>query len=499
MTSIALEWYVIGILFLFFYSPGEWYIIRHPKLLSVTFNMPCSSKEIEIKSYPLSPSNGMSSESFYYPCDKPSETQILTMSAKEMEGENVMNCDVVHDKKGREKDDEIASLLQKEADYDMNNPYNVRKRNDYILWDDYFMSIAFLAAKRSKDPQEQDGATIVDDLKRIVSIGYNGFPTGCSDDVLPWAEMDGKKDTILHSKDAYMCHAAVNAILNKISTDVKGSIMFLTTFPCKECAKLIIQSGISEVLYCGDKHVDSVSSRASRIMFHMASIKLRQYKPSMNEIRLDFHVEPEVSVSSNRQRKEAHTQIDIVQFRDMLIKEAKYDCLNATVKRRDGYLTWDDYFTAVACLSAKRSKDPNTQVGCCIVDDNYRVIGIGYNGFPRGCSDDYLPWDRNASCQLHNKYPFVVHAEVNAILNKGSKDVKGSTLYVDLFPCNECAKVIIQAGIREIVYLKDMYHETDASRGSRIMFQMSGVKFRQHVPNESFIKIRFPPKETNKT
>ena len=131
------------------------------------------------------------------------------------------------------------------------------------------------------------------------------------------------------------------------------------------------------------------------------------------------------------------------------------------------------------------------QVVACIVDKNKRIIGLGYNGFPRNCSDDYLPWARDASSPLHTKYLYVCHAEVNAILNKGSSDVKGATLYVALFPCNDCAKMIIQAGISEVVYLSDQYHNTDSCRASRIMFTMAGIQLRQHHPSVPKIAIEW--------
>ncbi|XP_007998550.2 deoxycytidylate deaminase isoform X3 [Chlorocebus sabaeus] len=115
-------------------------------------------------------------------------------------------------------------------------------------------------------------------------------------------------------------------------------------------------------------------------------------------------------------------------------------------KKRDDYLEWPEYFMAVAFLSAQRSKDPNSQVGACIVNSENKIVGIGYNGMPNGCSDDLLPWSRTAKNKLDTKYPYVCHAELNAIMNKNSTDVKGCSMYVALFPCNECAKLIIQAG-----------------------------------------------------
>ncbi len=132
---------------------------------------------------------------------------------------------------------------------------------------------------------------------------------------------------------------------------------------------------------------------------------------------------------------------------------------------------------AMAHLSAFRSKDPNTQVGACIVNADKRIVGIGYNGLPRGCDDDEFPWENSNEEYLANKYPFVVHAELNAILNS-SLSLKGCTLYVSLFPCNECAKAIIQSGISEVVYEDDKYAQTDAVKASKRMFNASGVTYR---------------------
>jgi len=147
--------------------------------------------------------------------------------------------------------------------------------------------------------------------------------------------------------------------------------------------------------------------------------------------------------------------------------------------QRTDYLSWDEFFMSIAKLSAMRSKDPNTQVGACIVKDN-RILSIGYNGTPNGMRDETFPWRREGS-NLETKYFFVVHAERNAILNyRGSrKDLEESTIYVDLFPCNECAKEIIQVGIKEIVYLSDKYADTESTIASKIMLDECGVKYRQ--------------------
>lgn len=156
--------------------------------------------------------------------------------------------------------------------------------------------------------------------------------------------------------------------------------------------------------------------------------------------------------------------------------------------KREDYLCWDDYFMSVALLSGKRSKDPNTQVGACIVNKNNVIESIGYNGLPKGCSDDEFPWEKEGE-MLNTKYPFVVHAELNAILNAKGKDLSGCKIYVALFPCNECAKAIIQSGISEVVYLSDKYANTDSVKASKMMFKCAGVELRQLVPSYKEINL----------
>ena len=164
----------------------------------------------------------------------------------------------------------------------------------------------------------------------------------------------------------------------------------------------------------------------------------------------------------------------------------------ASTTRRDGYIDWHDYFMSVAMLSAFRSKDPNRQVGACIVDPSTkRIVGIGYNGFPWGCSDDELPWARKADSWLDTKYPYVCHAEMNAIMNKNTASLEGCRMYTTLFPCNECAKLITQARIREVVYLSDAQRDTDPNTAARRIFNMSGVDARQHTPAAGRVVIDF--------
>lgn len=156
--------------------------------------------------------------------------------------------------------------------------------------------------------------------------------------------------------------------------------------------------------------------------------------------------------------------------------------------KRETYLSWDDYFMSVALLSGMRSKDPSTQVGACIVNRSNIIESIGYNGLPKGCSDDEFPWEREGET-LDTKYPYVVHAELNAILNAKGKDLSGCTIYVALFPCNECAKAIIQSGIQEVVYLSDKYANTDSVKASKKMFSAAGLKLRQLIPGEKNIYL----------
>lgn len=166
------------------------------------------------------------------------------------------------------------------------------------------------------------------------------------------------------------------------------------------------------------------------------------------------------------------------------------------MKRQD-YISWDDYFMGIALLAAKRSKDPNTQVGACIVSGSsagdlseHTILSVGYNGLPVGCSDDDFPWEREGEL-LDTKYPFVVHAELNAILNARGKSLVGAKIYVALFPCNECCKAIIQSGIKEVLYLSDKYAQTDAVKASKRMFSASGVKLTQIKPKVDKIEICF--------
>lgn len=158
--------------------------------------------------------------------------------------------------------------------------------------------------------------------------------------------------------------------------------------------------------------------------------------------------------------------------------------------KRADYITWDEYFMGIAVLSAKRSKDPNTQVGACIVNSNNRIMSVGYNGFPTGCDDDEFPWERTGE-KLHTKYPYVCHAELNAILNNRGANLENCRLYVTLFPCNECAKAIIQCGIKEVFYISDKYAESSETIASKKMLRAAGVAINKIKPKSEVMTLSF--------
>jgi len=349
-----------------------------------------------------------------------------------------------------------------------NNNNNNLKRSNYLSWEDYFMAMALLSAQRSKDPYKPMGACIVDEQNRIVGIGYNGFPRSCSDDWLPWTRRSTSTvspssssssittdPTIiprLHTQDPYVVHAEVNAILNKCSDHVRHCRMYVIQFPCNECAKLIIQAGITQVIYQTEGPIDHVPTEeqcASRILLTMAGVVTRKYIPEQDSIQITFPPPSDTFVSSSSSSSSSTTTAPsssssnsctsivssttnvhetlcikepmegieqhqhpvvppkeeespiipqdndkVVQgisnhyhqdtIQNLLWKEAMYtNTLSYNQKKRSNYLTWDDYFIAVALLSSQRSKDPNTQVGACIVDIHKCILGIGYNGFPR--------------------------------------------------------------------------------------------------------------------
>jgi dCMP deaminase len=158
------------------------------------------------------------------------------------------------------------------------------------------------------------------------------------------------------------------------------------------------------------------------------------------------------------------------------------------MSKRENYISWDEYFMGIAIMSSMRSKDPGTQVGCCIVNDGKRIMSVGYNGMPAGCGDDEYPWEREGD-MLETKYAFVCHAELNAILNNRSGSLENCTAYVTLFPCNECTKAIIQSGIKKIIYMEDKYKDTDSVKASKLMLDSASVKYERYSGKKDPIAI----------
>ena len=159
------------------------------------------------------------------------------------------------------------------------------------------------------------------------------------------------------------------------------------------------------------------------------------------------------------------------------------------MSKREDYLSWDEYFMGIAFLSGMRSKDPSTQVGACIIDEDKKIIGIGYNGFPMGSADDTMPWEREGDF-LETKYPYVVHAELNAILNS-IKSLKNSTIYVTHFPCNECAKAIVQSGIKKVVYFSDKHKDLETTKASKKILENANVEISHINLDKEKIVINF--------
>ena len=158
------------------------------------------------------------------------------------------------------------------------------------------------------------------------------------------------------------------------------------------------------------------------------------------------------------------------------------------MKRKD-YINWDEYFMGIAMLSAERSKDPSTQVGACIVSNENKILSVGYNGMPRNCDDDIYPWEREGE-SLDTKYMFVCHAELNAILNYSGSNLRGSKVYVTLFPCNECAKALIQSGVSEVIYYSDKYSDSFSTLAAKRMFESAGIKMTAYKESGKEINVK---------
>lgn len=326
------------------------------------------------------------------------------------------------------------------------------KRNGYLSWHEYFLATAILSSHRSKDPYSPSGACLVDPDNRIVGIGYNGFPSGFADDKLLSRRDTSSSDpeAWLESREPFLIPAEVNCLLNSAKTS-RNTTMYCVDLPSHDCAKFIVQSRrVAKVIYCRPPTELTDSIRVSQLLLQQAGITLELYQLS-RPIELTFNGD----LSSTTQAEDVRS-----------------------------YLSWDEYFMAMALLTSYRSKDPNTQVGACMVSRRRIILACGYNGFTHGCSDDTFPWQRSAPDPKHTKYMYVCHAEVNAILNcqASQSEQDGSTLYVTLFPCYQCAQAIVQAGIRRVVYLSDPYFEEVKFRASRRLFDTANVEYVAFQP-----------------
>ena len=158
--------------------------------------------------------------------------------------------------------------------------------------------------------------------------------------------------------------------------------------------------------------------------------------------------------------------------------------------KKENYLKWDEYFMGIALLSAERSKDPHTSVGACIISEDNKILSVGYNGMPLGCSDDEYPWERNSDNELDAKYLYACHAELNALLNYTGTNLKNAKIYTTLFPCNECTKALIQSGIKEVIYMSDKYSDTPSEKKKKRMMNSAGVKFTPYKPINRTIELQ---------
>jgi dCMP deaminase len=308
----------------------------------------------------------------------------------------------------------------------------------YISWTEAFTGLAKLAALKSKIIDNQKGCVIVDENNRIMSIGFNGIPARCEDEKF-LNDMEKLKYCEIQ--------AAVGAII-AAKRNLDGSSIYMTHYPDAEETKMIIQSGISNIyyIYC-DKSDDNYKS--STKMFE-------------------------------------HTCKNVKQVDDIHI-----DCMG---KKR---LTWEEFYIASGKLLSMRSKDPSTQVGCSISDSKRRVVSLGYNGLPFGCDDKHFPWDcRDQSKPASDtKYPYIVHSEANAIIIPygNNIDLEGCYIYTTLFPCNDCAKKIINAGMSRVYYVSNKYKDLPAYICSREMLESAKIECINiddvEVTLESFGKV----------
>lgn len=363
---------------------------------------------------------------------------------------------------------------------------------------EYYMSLACLTALRSIDPQKKVGACIINENKRIVGLGCNNFPERYGYETkkfeLPLNRGDEKlnnktsKSYSLNTKYPYICHSACSAILNKNTSNLRNCVLYSTTLPCNECFKLIIQSGITSVVYIEDgKNKWSSEMResinGSKVMALHCNIELEHWESYKNIKMHEIVFKPEnIDVKSLKLENTSSIDFSVPKNLIDLGFNPNYSLMP---KNYDEQLKLEDYFMCIAIITSWRSKDPFTQVGACIVDSRDRVVSCGYNGFPSKI--DNLPWDSDDDDRktVNSKKMYECHAELNVIVNKHEADINGCTLYVTLFPCCDCAKLIVQSQLKKVIYLED--RDDDAYRASKVMFEKYNIEYSQFKANRNSI------------
>jgi dCMP deaminase len=357
------------------------------------------------------------------------------------------------------------------------------KPGDAIKHEDFLMSLACLTALRSPDSATKVGACIVNEYKRIVGLGFNDLPHRCIEQTSfnHKYKIENLKEKNLNIKNLYMCHAAESAILNKNSSNLRNCSLYTNILPCNECMKLIVQSGIKKIFFLKEKIDNNWEEiiKASKVISILCGIECIQYEfkrnPSVIQFKsrekfLKFDDAESLIKTQNSEKNEYYPDF----MKQILTLE---NHLNQLKER--------DYYMFVAQLASLRSKDPEKQVGACIVDKNGKIISIGYNGFPNNRTEVF-PWDENNEKKtVNSKHMYVCHAELNAIVSKYDSDISGCVLYQTLYPCINCARLIIQSGIKEIYYYEfdEKMKKNIEFMASKELFEMYGIKCEPYKPS----------------
>jgi dCMP deaminase len=346
---------------------------------------------------------------------------------------------------------------------------------DAINHEDYIMRLACLTAMRSPDPSTKVGACIINEDRRIVGLGFNDFPhryiNQNFNEEYDFKKLEEKskmgKSDKLFNKNSYLCHAAESAILNKNTKNLINCSMFTNVLPCNECFKLIVQSGIKKVFYLDEKNDGDwrESTQGSKVMSLLCDVELIKYEKS-NLTPIEF-------ISRGKALEFDQSNTSMLQLscdKNKYYPDSMKDNLLVSSDLTT-VLSEKDYFMFAAQLTSMRSKDPKKQVGACIVDEKGKIISIGYNGFPNN-HKNIFPWDKPKNKTVNSKHMYVCHAELNAIVNKFDADINGCTLFQTLYPCINCARLIVQSGIKEI-----FYYEFDGDKKKNVEFRASEELF----------------------